>query len=363
MTSAPAEAAAPMRRNPAIQSTLPTVLIVDDSAVARAVIGRMIEGSRRFTLAGTVPDVQAALAFLKTSRVDAILLDIEMPGVDGLTALPDLIVASNGAKVLVVSSSCDDGGAATIQALALGAADTLVKPGVGAFAGRFADVLVDKLSRLLAVDPGLPIALPARPSGAGRPAQSRFDVVAIGASTGGIHALSQMLREIPADFTTPILITQHLPGSFMPYFAAQVAVLAGRPCDVATDRLRIRPGRVIIAPGDGHMRVVSLGDGNFAVRLTREPSRSGCMPSVDPMFESLAESHGARAIGVVLSGMGRDGSGGARKLVEAGGALVAQDRESSVVWGMPGAVASIAGVMLPPGEIGRLVAAGRRPSC
>jgi two-component system chemotaxis response regulator CheB len=347
-------------------ASLPTVLIVDDSAVARAVIGRMIEGSRRFALAGTVPDVQAALAFLKTNRVDAILLDIEMPGVDGLTALPDLIVASDGAKVLVVSSSCDDGGAATIQALALGAADTLVKPGVGAFAGRFADVLIDKLARLLVTDPVVcaPTAVSPPPvRRTGRTTKTQFDIIAIGASTGGIHALSQLLREVPADVTTPILITQHLPESFMPYFAAQVAVLAGRPCDVATDRLRIRAGRVIIAPGDGHMRVVALGDGSFAVRLTREPSRSGCMPSVDPMFESIAETHGVRAMAIVLSGMGRDGSHGARKLVEAGGALIAQDRESSVVWGMPGAVAQFAGVMLPPGEIGRLVAAGRRPSC
>ncbi|MEG3124667.1 chemotaxis protein CheB [Sphingomonas sp. GB1N7] len=370
MKPAPAEAAAPPGRPAADQpptvlpTVLPKILIVDDSAVARAVIGRMIEASRRFALAGTVPDVQAALAFLKTQRVDAILLDIEMPGIDGLTALPDLIVAGEGAKVLVVSSSCDDGGAATIQALSLGAADTLVKPGVGAFAGRFSDVLVDKLSRLLAIDPVAVPAVQIAPAGiAPRVAQNRFDIVAIGASTGGIHALSQLLREIPADFTTPILITQHLPESFMPYFAAQVAVLAGRPCDVAIDRLRIRPGRVIIAPGDGHMRVVSLGDGNFAVRLTRDPARSGCMPSVDPMFESLAETHGARAIGIVLSGMGRDGSDGARKLVEAGGALVAQDRASSVVWGMPGAVAPLAGVMLPPGEIGRLIADGRRPTC
>lgn len=375
MTIAPVEVAAPpgrlaatasVFRNP-VSAHLPTVLIVDDSAVARAVIGRMIEGSRRFALAGTVPDVQAALAFLKTTRVDAILLDIEMPGVDGLTALPDLIVASDGAKVLVVSSSCDDGGAATIQALSLGAADTLVKPGVGAFAGRFADVLVDKLVRLLAIDPVAPVTpiaiKPPTVHAVHRSAPSPFDIIAIGASTGGIHALSQLLREVPADVTTPILITQHLPESFMPYFAAQVAVLAGRPCDVATDRLRIRSGRVIIAPGDGHMRIVALGDGSFAVRLTRDPSRSGCMPSVDPMFESLAETHGARAMGIVLSGMGRDGSDGARKLVEAGGALIAQDRESSVVWGMPGAVAQFAGVMLPPGEIGRLVAAGRRPSC
>ena len=122
MTTAPAKAivpvvCAPVAHHTRAAGTLPAILIVDDSAVARAVIGRMIEGSRRFTLAATMPDVRAALVFLKTNRVDAILLDIEMPGIDGLTALPDLIVASAGAKVLVVSSTCDDGGAATIQAI------------------------------------------------------------------------------------------------------------------------------------------------------------------------------------------------------------------------------------------------------
>ena len=125
------------------------VLIVDESVVARSVIGRMIDGTRRFMVAGAVSDAHAALSFLNNRDVDIILLDIEMPGVDGLTALPDLLVAGKGAKVLIVSSSADEGAAATIQALALGAADTLVKPGVGAFGGRFADVLEEKLSRLL----------------------------------------------------------------------------------------------------------------------------------------------------------------------------------------------------------------------
>ncbi|MGY4396079.1 two-component system chemotaxis response regulator CheB [Sphingomonas sp. UYAg733] len=338
----------------------PRILIVDDSAVARAVIGRMIEASRRFVVAGSVSDAQAALAFLKGNAVDAILLDIDMPGIDGLTALPDLITASLGAKVLIVSSSCDEGAVTTIQALALGAADTLVKPGVGAFAGRFAEVLTDKLTRLLEIDDIVEDVLPAVSA---RSDSGGFDIVAIGASTGGIHALSQLLREIPASFPLPILITQHLPESFMPYFAAQVAVLAGRPCEVATDCLRIRPGRVIIAPGDGHMRLVNLGDGGAAVRLSREPAKSGCMPSVDPMFESLAEVYGPRALAIVLSGMGRDGSDGAKRLADAGGCVVVQDQASSVVWGMPGAIASAGGAsaILPPDEIGRLIAMRRRP--
>ncbi len=338
----------------------PSVLIVDDSVVARAVIARSIDAGGKFLVAGAVPNAQAALAFLTKHRVDVILLDIEMPGIDGLTALPDLIAASQGARVLIVSSACGEGAAATVQALALGAADTLVKPDVGAFAGRFADLLKEKLDRLVEVDEVIAPRTPASKSAPG----DDFDIVAIGASTGGIHALSLLLRALPSDFRLPVLITQHLPDSFMPYFAAQVAVLAGRPCEVAEDHARIRPGRVLIAPGKAHLRCVRTKDG-AAVRLSTKSAPSGCLPSVDPMFESLAETFGDRALGVVLSGMGRDGAIGAEALARAGGSLVVQDRQSSVIWGMPGAVVSagIADAILPPDEIGQLIAQRRRPSC
>lgn len=332
------------------------VLIVDDSVVARSVLARMVGGTRRFRVAAALSDVRAALDYLANHRVDIILLDIEMPGIDGLTALPDVLAAGNGAKVLIVSSSADEGAAVTVQALALGAADTLVKPGIGAFGGRFAEVLEERLSRLIET-PAEPTPLsnaPARFAPAAAPHD--FDVVAIGASTGGIHALSQFLRAIPARFQVPILVTQHLPISFMGYFAAQLAVLGSRPCEVATDRMRVRPGRIIVAPGDAHMRVVRTSDG-WAVRLSDERAPSGCMPSVDPMLESIAEVFGKRALGVMLSGMGRDGAEGAKRLVEAGARMLVQDRESSVIWGMPGAVANagLASAILPPDELGRLV--------
>ena len=331
------------------------VLIIDDSVVARSVLGRMVEGTRRFRVAAAYSDVRDAIGWLRDHTVDIILLDIEMPGIDGLTALPDVLAAGAGAKVLIVSSSADEGAAVTVQALALGAADTLVKPGIGAFGGRFAEVLEERLARLLEAPEPVPtsygpIATP-----------GDFDLVAIGASTGGIHALGQLLRAIPASFEVPILVTQHLPSSFMSYFATQLAVLGSRPCDVAADRMRIRPGRIIVAPGDAHMRVVRMSEG-AAIRLTHEKASSGCMPSVDPMFESVAEVFGARALGVVLSGMGRDGCEGAKDLVDTGARVLVQDRESSVVWGMPGAVANAgrATAVLPPDEIGRLIARGGR---
>ena len=335
------------------------ILIVDDSLVARSVLGRMVGNTGRFEVAAALSGVPAALEYLQANRVDIILLDINMPGIDGLTALPDVIQAGRGAKVLIVSSSADEGAAASVQALALGAADTLVKPGIGAFGGRFSEVLCERLARLL--DAPADVASHATTSLGPVPAPGDFDVVAIGASTGGIHALGQLLRGIPQDFRVPILVTQHLPISFMGYFAAQVAVLGGRPCDVATDRMRLRPGRIIVAPGDAHLRVARMTDG-VAIRLTDEKAHSGCMPSVDPMFETVAEVFGARALGVILSGMGRDGSEGAKVMTDHGARVFVQDRETSVVWGMPGTVAKAgrATAVLPPDEIGRLIARGGR---
>ncbi|MCK8455764.1 chemotaxis protein CheB [Sphingomonas faeni] len=360
------------------------ILIVDDSVVARAVIGRLIDASDRFLVVGAVGTAAAALEFLRRATVEFILLDIEMPGIDGLTALPDLIEAGQGAKVLIVSSSAEDGAAASVQALALGAAETLIKPSPGALSGLFGPALIAKLERLSEpptrmppptmvrssaqpcvpeISPHRALLPPSQTSRVAAVASDDYDIVAIGASTGGIHALSQVFREIPTGFRLPIIITQHLPASFMPYFAAQIALIARRPCEVATDRLRVRPGRIIVAPGDAHLKCVALGDRGAAFRLTHDLASSGCMPSVDPMLASIAEVYGARMIAVVLSGMGRDGAEGARRVHERGGCVVAQDQQSSVVWGMPGAVAAagVADAVLSPEAIGRLIATRRRP--
>jgi two-component system chemotaxis response regulator CheB len=332
----------------------PRVLIVDDSAVARAALSRFVVDSGRYTVAGAVPDVARALAFLAQERVDVIVLDLELPRTSGIDALPALLTAGAGARVLVVSGSAADGAAITIRALALGAADTLVKPSSGGLAGRFGELLVARLD-LLCPAAGEPVRAPRHAS---MPAHA-FDAIAIGASTGGIHALAGLLGAIPATVTTPILVTQHLPPSFSPFFAAQVALSARRPCSVATDRSRIVPGEVVLAPGDAHLVAVSLGEGKTAARLSRDPSPTGNLPSVDPMFASLAAIHGPRLLAIVLSGMGRDGLEGARAVREAGGTVVAQDEASSVVWGMPGAVvgAGLAGAVLTPAEIGGFIAA------
>ncbi len=339
------------------------VLIVDDSVVARAVIARMVEASGRFVVAGVVGSAEAALRFIAHERVDLILLDVNMPGIDGLTALPDLLASGQGARVIIVSSSTSDGATATIRALALGAADTVEKPAAIDMSSHFAQLLIERLDRLASGAP-MPIPMSVLPRAEPRspPEGAAFDVVLIGASTGGIHALGDVMRDLPDHFSLPIVITQHLPASFMPYFTAQLSATCGRPCEVATDRMRLRPGHVVVAPGDAHLRCVSTGEGAGAVRLTHERVSSGCLPSVDPMFSSAAEAFGARTLAIVLSGMGRDGAEGARRVHDAGGYVVVQDEASSVVWGMPGAVAAmgIADAVLSPQAIGRLMLNGRR---
>jgi two-component system chemotaxis response regulator CheB len=339
------------------------VLLVEDSAVARAVLTRLIDQSGDFYVAHSVGTVGAALSVLANHRVSFILLDIALPGIDGLTALPDLIAAARGGRVLIVSSSASDGASTTLQALAMGAADTLLKPASGDSTEAFGTLLLEKLRRL--GEPGRPAPLTRPIMRSPRPltpVANAFSLIAIGASTGGIHALGLLFRALPRSFQTPILVTQHLPASFMPYFAAQLAVLSGRPCDVASDRLRIRPGRVVVAPGDAHMRGVALSDGSAAIRLNSDPVSSGCLPSVDPMFASLAAVYRERLLAVVLSGMGRDGAEGAVAVASAGGCVIVQDEASSVVWGMPGAVAATgaATAMLTPEALGEFIASGHR---
>ena len=203
------------------------VLIVDDSVVARAVIARALEGGERFAVMGAVGGVRAALAYLQSHDVDIVLLDVAMPGVDGLTALPDLIAAGRGAKVVIVSAASGDG-AASVQALALGAADALAKPTGPGMSAAFAAQLIERLERLVDAPPPRAAAVCPVPAGSLPPAPTMgtdFDVVAIGASTGGIHALGQLLRVLPTGFRLPVIVTQHLPASFMPFFAAQLAVM------------------------------------------------------------------------------------------------------------------------------------------
>ena len=335
-------------------------MIVDDSTVARAVLSRMVGQDPGFEVVALAGNAGEALDALKTVEVDIVLLDVEMPGTSGLEALPEIIRAGNGARVLIVSSMAEDGAEVTVRALAEGAADTLPKPGTGFFAGRFSQVLADRLRRIGhatrlekegdSARSGGPVRLRAMP-------EKPLGCVAVGASTGGLHALVELLRALPARIDAPILVTQHLPAVFMPYFARQLETASGRSASVAVEGRPLIPDRIHVAPGDAHLCVVGE-PGNARVRLDRKSAPSGCLPSVDPMIASVADIYGDRAVGVMLSGMGRDGLIGSRQLVERGGAMLAQDQLSAAVWGMPRAVAEagLASAVLPPVELARRIA-------
>jgi len=339
------------------------LMIVDDSMVARAVLTRMLESDGGFEIAAVAGTAEDAIDALSQVRVDIILLDLEMPGAGGLKSIPKILEAAHGAQVMIVSSLAEEGAEETVAALALGAADTIPKPGTGRFNGRFSEVLMAKLRALGRVeyqDPLPPRALksiPAKVSPLRAEATGTLRLLAIGASTGGIHSLSTFFQALPAKIGVPILVTQHLPAPFMNVFARQLSNASGREALVAEDGLRLLPDRIVIAPGDAHL-TVDISGGHLIARLTRNRASSGCLPSVDPMFTSAATLLGSEALGVVLTGMGRDGLEGAMALIGAGGSVIVQDEASSAVWGMPRAVADagLACAVLPPAKIARRVA-------
>lgn len=314
------------------------VMVVDDSLTARTALARIVDGAADITVAATASSAETAIRQLAETPVDVILLDLEMPGMGGLEALPKLIETASRAQILVVSSLTEEGAEHTLAALSMGAADTMLKPRSGQFTPQYCDQLVERV-RALGRHHGGDYADEARGMAApvARQPGKRPSAVAIGASTGGIHAISLLLRDLPTRFNLPILITQHLPETFVPVLARQIEMVAVRETVVATNGTRIASNAIYIAPGNAHLGVVERS-GELFVSLSDEASESGCMPSVDPMLRSLARACGGEALGVILSGMGRDGSLGAKALVEAGGTIFAQDESSSAVWGMPRAV-------------------------
>ena len=331
------------------------VLIVDDSIVARTVFQRMVGDFSGCDVVGVAGGAEQALAILATTPTDVILLDVHMPGTDGLTALPAILAAGRGSHVMVVSAACADGAIATMQALALGASDTLLKPATGDMAGGFAERLAERLRRLGPARPPAQItALPLTTVSAVR--TDPIGCIAIGASTGGLVALAEMLGALDPACDAPMLVTQHLPAGFMRYFADQLSEMAGRPATVAVPGQPVLPGQILVAPGTAHLALAIDGD-TVRIRHDRVAAASACLPSVDPMLDSVATLYRSAGIGVVLSGMGRDGAIGAARLAAAGGEILIQDAATATVWGMPGAVAraGIATAALPPAAIGRRI--------
>lgn len=314
-------------------------LVVDDSVVVRTVIERILNEHSGFIVLNKTNSAEQALDYLRDREVDLVLLDIELPGQSGLSALPAILAANPRAKVVILSGKCGEGSAAAMEALALGASDILAKPGSGSFGEHFPQALIERLSRLFSGEGGP--SLPSRP--AAPPVLDQvvqpLACLGIGASTGGIHALGQLFAGLEAPLGVPIVLTQHLPASFTTYFAQQLARMTSLKVKVAEHGDLLAPDTVYVAPGDANLQLRRGLRGQVNVILNPERTPAGNLPGVDPMFSSMAEVYGGGAAGVVLTGMGRDGTVGARDIIAAGGWIVAQDEASSVVWGMPGSVA------------------------
>lgn len=326
------------------------VLIVDDSAVVRGALGRIVDSEDDMLVVTTAPNGRVALDALKHAKIDVVLLDVEMPEMDGLTALPLILDAYPQTRVIMASSLTQRGAEITMQCLAMGASDFIAKPAARSGAAALTAISTEIASKVRAIGRGVRVGKTAPPRSttkrltplrtellADRSASAVPRVLAIAASTGGPNALARLLAGLPKDFPLPIIITQHMPAVFTQLLAQRLERDAGRPCREAKDDDPILPGHTYIAPGDFHL-LVQTHEGKPYVRLTQSDPENFCRPSADPMFRSIAAIYGASTLAVVLTGMGEDGMRGCRDVVARGGAVFAQDEASSVVWGMPGAV-------------------------
>jgi two-component system chemotaxis response regulator CheB len=356
----------------------PRVLIVDDAVVVRRLLSRALEHDGAVEIAGVAADGQIALSKIEQTKPDLVVLDVEMPVMDGLTALTEIRKRWPRLPVIVFSTLTVRGAEVTLEALARGASDYVPKPSRGddpaANLARIREELVPRIFALcpaLAAPPHLegirPTARPRTPRIPAAPRVEpveRVDIVAIGTSTGGPTALARILPALPAALPVPILIVQHMPPLFTGFLAERLDRQSGLRVREAANGDPLTPGGVLIAPGDRHMVVARLGAGR-QVRTNQGPPENSCRPSVDPLFRSVADTFGPNTLAVVLTGMGRDGLRGAECVREVGGRILAQDEESSVVWGMPGFVAraGIADAIVPieamAREIVRRVGFGR----
>jgi two-component system chemotaxis response regulator CheB len=329
------------------------VLIVDDSAVLRSLLRSVISSDASLEVAGTAADGAAALNAVVLKHPDIILLDVEMPVMDGLVTLRQLRERGHTMPVIMCSSLTQRGAKVTIEALAAGASDYVAKPtgqsGLDAAMRTLAQELLPKIHELTAAVEGTPVAPQAsRIAFAAVPTPLRFQplpstpaVLAIGVSTGGPAALDVLLPALPANFLLPVLIVQHMPEVFTRLFAERL----GRRCQLhvseASENEPISPGTIRIARGNWHLETLAPArtGAPATLHLNQDPLENHCRPAVDVLFRSIAKVYGSGVLAVVLTGMGSDGLAGCRIIRSVGGGVLAQDQATSTVWGMPGAVA------------------------
>ena len=354
------------------------VMLVDDSAVVRGLVTRILEEDPGIAVVASVGNGQMALSALDRQDVDVIVLDIEMPIMDGMTALPKLLAADPGVRIIMQSTLTLKGADISMRALEMGAADYIPKPTATRELAGGMDFKTELLSKVKALGqarrrdpsrkarPGVstaprPAAPAPRPSTlhpAGPPQLRTHtpevpDVIAIGSSTGGPQALFNLLGTMRAGTVKqPILITQHMPATFPTILAAHISRVSGWDAKEGVDGEVIKSGRVYIAPGDFHM-LVEVKGADKIIRLNKNPPENFCRPAVDPMLRSITAAYGKRVLVAILTGMGSDGAKGGQVVVQGGGTVIAQDEATSVVWGMPGAAANagICSAILPLPDI------------
>jgi two-component system chemotaxis response regulator CheB len=315
------------------------VLVVDDSALMRKLISKLLERDEEIEVIATAIDGYFALSKVAQLKPDVVTLDVDMPRMDGITALNEM-VSKHQIPVIMLSSLTTRGAALTMQALEKGAVDFICKPKSPAQVGEMADELISKVkgaarSNVLALGSTAVERTPARKrASAPKHRVGNGRVVAIGASSGGPHALRYLLPRLPADLDSPIVIVQHMPESFTSMMARWLDDICDLEVREARDGDLALPGRVLIAPGNRHLKVkrVPLG---CEIVLEDGPLVNGHRPSVDVLFKSIAEQYGPGAIGVIMTGMGSDGAVGLGEIKKSGGHTIAQDKESCSVYGMP----------------------------
>lgn len=358
--------AAPLSRGPAAAPV--RAMIVDDSPMIRGILRRALARDPEIEVAAAAGDGSAALTALKGIPVEVVVLDIEMPVMDGLTALPLLLAARPGVQIIIASTLTRRNAEISLKALSLGAAEYVTKPSAAELvsAEDFNRELVSKVKALgrraqslagragtVARPAEAAVPAPKRPIVLSAPARTRPAAIAIGSSTGGPQALLALLSGLRDGPMQPIFVTQHMPPTFTAILAEHLKRASGRDTAEAVDGEAVVGGRVYIAPGDHHMRIERAPDGAFRIRLGKEPPEHFCRPAVDPMMRSLAAAYGGKVLAVILTGMGHDGAAGVREIAAAGGTVIAQDEATSVVWGMPGAAAAtgVCTAVLPLKEI------------
>jgi two-component system chemotaxis response regulator CheB len=344
------------------------VMVVDDSVVIRRLVTMALENDPMLEVAGTASNGAIGLQRIPQFNPDVITLDIEMPDMDGLEMLRRVRREFPQLRVIMFSTLTERGAAKTLEALTLGADDYVTKisneGSLDRSMSRLRDEMIPKIKQFFrwaapntVVARTKAVSYPASPvlpheSIGSQPIKVQPRVVVIGVSTGGPSALGAVLPKLPANFPLPILLVQHMPPLFTRLLAERLNATCQLPVEEATQGRLVEPGRILIAPGDYHMKVTDNGR-SVGVSLDQSPRQNSCRPAVDALFASAAQVYGGAAIAVILTGMGQDGLRGAEILKAQGASILAQDEASSVVWGMPGAVvnAGLADRVLPLDEV------------